>query len=70
MSSDMSIVGSYTSADAAAQARGHLTAAGVEPVEIIEADEDVWEVTAPTARHDEALEELQRMEQQLIRRFF
>lgn len=68
--SEMSVVGTYPSVDEAERARGHLNERGVEPVEIEQVSGGAWQIEAPVDRRDDAMRELQHMEQQAVRRFF
>ena len=56
-------VGTYASQHDAEVARDRLESAGISPVAIEHPSEEVWAVTAPAARKDDAIAELQIVEQ-------
>jgi hypothetical protein len=62
-SSETTTVGTYASEHDAEVARDRLDGAGITPVTIEHPSEEVWTVTAPAARKDEAIAELQIVEQ-------
>lgn len=62
-SSATTTVGTYASQHDAEVARDRLEAAGITPVAIEHPAEEVWTVTAPEARKDDAITELQIVEQ-------
>lgn len=68
--SDTTVVGSYLSSEEAERAREHLREVGIGPVEVTRVSDEVWEVTAPRAEHETAVDTLERREQQILRRFF
>ncbi|TVP69007.1 MAG: hypothetical protein EA340_07830 [Nitriliruptor sp.] len=62
-SSETTTVGTYASQHDAEVARERLEGAGITPVTIETPSEDVWTVTAPESRKDDAIAELQIVEQ-------
>jgi len=60
------VVGTYPTKDEAHRARNRLTESGIDPVEIAPLEKDVWQVLAPAADRERALEVIREMEQHTI----
>ena len=60
------VVGTYPTEDEAHRARGRLTESGIDPVEIVQLDDAVWQVQAPAADRERALAVIRDMEQHTI----